>query len=309
MTYINTLSPSDNQKFKQAILLGYFDDYEKDPRKWKHTFAGAFIWKNPTRIKVLEVFRELLGHIPTWEDLTDMNLEDFAEAIQNGRSANTVKNRFAIVKAVINRHIFEVNIPSRIFSHILTAREEPSQSVYRTEEEIRRIHDYRPQTPTEEAVRKYFLIEAFTGARNCDSVRLSPSNCDMDTNTLTYISKKTKTQITLPVHAKLMMLLCTRTQEMPTLLTFNLTLRKICQRCGINETRTLFYHGAEQTKEKWEFVGSHTGRRSFATNLYLRGADPATIARFMGHSSPEITIRRYILAYREVSDQIMAFFN
>ncbi len=240
MKYINSLSPNDNRKFKQAIKLGYFDDYEKDPREWKHTFAGAFIWKNPTRTRVLEVFRELLGHVPTWDDLTDMNLEDFAEAIQNGRSANTVKNRFAIVKAVINRHIFEVKIPSRRFNQILSQREEPSQSVFITADEIERIYNYQPRSAVEESVRKYFLIEAFTGARNCDSVRFKPSNCDIDTNTLTYISKKTKTQITLPVHSKLMTLLFTRTHETPTLLTFNLTLRKICQRCGITEERTLF---------------------------------------------------------------------
>ena len=40
---------------------------------------------------------------------------------------------------------------------------------------------------------------------------------------------------------------------------------KICKNCGIDEETSIFYHGVQQVKPKWKFVGSHTARRSFAT--------------------------------------------
>lgn len=39
----------------------------------------------------------------------------------------------------------------------------------------------------------------------------------------------------------------------------------------------------------WKFISSHTARRSFATNLYLRGGDLYMISKLMGHSSVTMT--------------------
>ena len=297
------------QKYRAAINRGYFDDYEKDPRAWKHTFAGAYVWKCPKRVSVIEEFRELLGHIPTWEDITDMNLEDLVEVLTKKYSVNTVKNRLGEFKAVITRHIFEVDIPSKRYQSILTGKTEPTNNVYLNEDEVERIYRYKPINHAERYARKIFLIEAYTGARNCDSVRLTKNHCDMETNTLTYVSQKTKTKITLPIHKHLMELLSETRVPSLSLPQFNDTLRKICSKCGVSDDKTLFRRGEERTGEKYQFVSSHTGRRSFATNLYLRGADPVTIARLMGHSSPEITIKSYILAFREISPEVMMFFN
>ncbi|UVV52623.1 hypothetical protein NXY15_24270 [Bacteroides thetaiotaomicron] len=53
--------------------------------------------------------------------------------------------------------------------------------------------------------------------------------------------------------------------------TFNNNIRNICRKAGITEAVKVFKAGKEVEGEKWEFVSSHTARRSFATNLYLRG--------------------------------------
>lgn len=307
-----TLSYIEKMKYRRAIHQGYFEGYDKDPIAWKHTFAGAFVWKNPTRIKVLDLFKGLLGHTPTWEDITDINLEEFSDELKKHYTANTLKNRFAEVKAVVNRHRFEVDIPSHRFVDILKAKEEPSQSVFLTEEEVNRIYKFQPRSNVQRYVRRIFLIEAYTGARNCDSVRLSRDNCDMKTDTISYVSQKTKTRVILPVHRNLMELLNDRVDYSTwhiTLVEFNDTLKQICELCGINDKRLLYRRGEEQIGPKWKFVSSHTGRRSFATNLYLRGADPTTIARLMGHSSPEITVKRYIVAFRDLNDSVLDFFH
>src|SRR5690606_15047234 len=36
---------------------------------------------------------------------------------------------------------------------------------------------------------------------------------------------------------------------------------------------------------RWKRVGTHTARRSFATNMYIAGVPPLTIMKFTGHKS------------------------
>jgi site-specific recombinase XerD len=62
-------------------------------------------------------------------------------------------------------------------------------------------------------------------------------------------------------------------------------------------------------KRKWEFVSSHTARRSFATNLYLRGADLYSISQMMGHASVEMTQNYLCCGLREQSAQVMEYFK
>lgn len=309
MIEIKGLSYEQNKKYQCAISQGYFDCYEEDPRKWKHSFVGAYIWKNPMRTSVLNVFRDMLGHVPEWSDLTDRNLEDLKDELSKTMCNNTLHNRFAELKAVINENIYEENIPSKRFTKVLKAKEEPPQNIYLSENEIERIHNYSPQSDYEEYVRKIFMIEALTGARNVDSKRLNRSCVHEDTDSVRYVSQKVKKEIVLPVHRHLMSYLADPINLDLCLSTFNRTLRDICHNCGINEVVTLFKEGVWSTKEKWEFVSSHTGRRCFATNLFIRGADPSLIAKYMGHSSPDITIKRYIVGFRQADETVLKFFK
>ena len=305
------LTYEERRKYRNAIKRGYFDDYEQNPREWKHTFVGAYLWKNPRRVKVIDRLSKMLGHKPTWDDITDINLEDFAEVIANEYSPNSRKTIFAELKAVINRHRFERPIESKRFGDILKQREERSGAVWLTEDEIMRIHEYKPTSSQEEKAKRMFLIEAWTGARKCDAARLTTDNCDIDTNTLTYMSQKTHTLITVPVHECIMPYL--RDNERGSRMSlshYNEKLRDICQAVHIDETITIYRAGAEQTLPKYSFVSSHTGRRSFATNLYVKyHADVSQIAQWMGHSSPQITMQRYILGYIKADERTMQFFR
>ena len=185
----------------------------------------------------------------------------------------------------------------------------PSQHIYLSEQEVEVIHYYYPQTEREQFVKKVFMIEALTGARNVDSLRMRRDNCNEQTDSITYISQKTKTQISLPVHRWLMQYLVDKTDLEISPQAFNDTLRGICEKCGFNEELTLYVRDQWVTGPKWIFVSSHTGRRSFATNLFIRGADPSLIAKYMGHSSPDITIKSYIVGYRQADERVLSFFK
>lgn len=89
--------------------------------------------------------------------------------------------------------------------------------------------------------------------------------------------------------------------------TFNNNIRNICRKAGITEAVKVFKAGKEVEGEKWEFVSSHTARRSFATNLYLRGADLYSISQMMGHASVEMTQNYLCCGLREQSAQVMEY--
>lgn len=91
--------------------------------------------------------------------------------------------------------------------------------------------------------------------------------------------------------------------------TFNNNIRNICRKTGITEAVKIFKAGKEVEGEKWEFVSSHTARRSFATNLYLRGADLYSISQMMGHASVEMTQNYLCCGLREQSAQVMEYFK
>lgn len=91
--------------------------------------------------------------------------------------------------------------------------------------------------------------------------------------------------------------------------TFNATIRSICRNCGITERIKLYQAGEFSTGAKWEYVSSHTARRSFATNLYLRGADLYSISVLMGHSSTTMTENYIVCGLRKMPGNVLKYFS
>lgn len=306
MIELQSLTFDENKKYQAAISRGYLENYT---REWRHTFVGAYLNKNPLFTKVIDTFRNIIGHIPTWSDITDTNLKDWRDELMKNHSPNSVKTIMAQIKAVINDNIEEYDIPSKRYAKILSAKSQPTQSVYINLEELSKILNYDPVSRRERYVKKIFCIEALTGARIEDAMRLSLNNCNLETRNLSYVAMKTHTNIILPMHESVYEYLADPYKEKIGNPRFNANLRQICRKCGINDTVTIFKAGKETTGEKWQFVTSHTGRKSFATNLYLNKVDPLTISKMMGHANPEMTVKRYIIAPPEIDENTKNFFR
>ena len=56
------LTPEQQEKYANAIRQGYFATYDGYP--WRHTFYGAWIWKHPGRVKVVNIFKGIVGRPP-----------------------------------------------------------------------------------------------------------------------------------------------------------------------------------------------------------------------------------------------------
>lgn len=296
-----------------AAKRGYFNMQCDDINTWKNSFVGRFLARWPKCAKTIDVFASVLGHVPTWDDITDSNLRDLREALSQGRCPSSVKTMCAQLKAVINANAYEVHSgkdPLAIcdIAGALKVKRNTSDAVYLTQAELERLHNVATINGNERYVKRVFMVEALTGARHIDAERITARHCNG--GSLTYRAVKTGRPVVVPMHKWLAAYLDEDNEAPVTrLATFNDLLRSLCCRAAINGAVTLTRRGEEQQGPKWRFVSSHTGRRTFATLLFLHGTDVPTIARLMGHSDPQVTWRNYICAEKEVDEHTLRFFN
>lgn len=195
---------------------------------------------------------------------------------------------------------------------MLTPRKCAVQNVYLTEEEIEKIVEYQPKNDREALVQAQFIIGAKTLARHSDFMQFDESN--IVGGNLVYVSQKTKIQASIPASDTLLRFLKAQKEILAKGVevsddSFNDIIRRICMKCDIDEPVKLYRRGETATKPKWEYVSSHTARRSGCTNLYLRGLDLFTIAKLAGHTNPKTTANYICCGVRELPQEAKEYFT
>lgn len=259
--------------------------------------------------KLAERFHEANGVDMDWDNISKATLARFVEHLQTVVARSTARHYCAIVKSTLSLYDDVVELP-RGWQDTLRVKKEDSEQVYLSDDEIKLLLNYIPQSPNEEYVVTAFLIGCLTGARHSDYIRFTMDN--ISNGFLRYTSQKTRTSATLPVAPALPRLL-TKLASLPENdmadSTFNRILRHICHNAGISEHVRIYRRGQESTSRKWNLVSSHTARRSFASNLYLRGCDIMSISMMMGHASVDMTRGYIVCGLRSLPDNVTAYFK
>ena len=280
-------------------------DRDLTVEQWRKTLVGVFCAKHSNLGAIMRLY-ESLGKVPEWNDLTKPNLAEYKRYLLTRVARNSASAYLHQIAAIMAIH--EDDIPAKDFRGVLALKKEPSQHVALTEEEVAMIHRYIPQTTAEADIKRAFMLECLCGARSCDIARLTVGN--ISDGWLTYVSQKTKTETSVPVHKLLMeYLLKPAHRNDYKRAVVNRVIKRICQRCGITQMVKLYTKGKWQTRPKYELVGSHTARRSFATQLAQRNVPVPTISKLMGHSDVKMTSKYICVDSRNIGDDAMAFFN
>ena len=288
-------------------------------------FEQVFRQKYPkTANRVLGIFEEANGCKAEFETITKPNLSAFVDILCEKVSASSARTYVAQMKAVINLYLEECNL-AKGWEKMMTVKNDVSEQIYLTDEELNRVIHYQPDTRTEAIVQQQFILSCLIGARHGDILRLTDKN--IRDGHVCYVSEKTHIKAQVPLAEVAERIL---TGEYRTRLVlfdekdfekfayqdrvcdshFNDTIRNICCKCKINNEITLYKRGQNVTAPKWKFVSSHTGRRTCATLLYLHGCDIYSISRILAHSSVEMTAQKYIMApLRTLSQETLAYFS
>lgn len=271
------------------------------------SFEQEFERKNPNRIQILRFMREAIGvEEVMWKDLTTLNLGKVREFISSKVAGNSACTYLAILKAFLTLYKDEDVIPCKDHVKPLKVKRVPSEQVVLSAEEISRIEAYRPNTDEEKWVKAQFLCEYYCLARSSDIQKLTAENIQGDF--ITYVSVKTKIGTTVPLHKNFIKYFRQRGKTLDRS-SFNRIIKRICKNVGITENVSLYYHGKWQTRPKYELIGSHTARRSGATELAKRDVPIATISKLMNHSNTLITSRYIFADTRNLGEEAMDFFN
>ncbi len=185
---------------------------------------------------------------------------------------------------------------------------EEIHNIYLNETELQKLKDFDfSNKPYLDRVRDGFLCLAWTCSRISDIGKVNNIRNGM----IYYNQQKTNKKVVIPVHPVVDEILKKYDGNLPIISDqkFNDYLKEVCRLAGIDEkhtfTRTVGGKLVSETKAKYELVSSHTGRRSFCTNMYKRGLDTMMIRSISGHKT-EKSFLTYIKISEEEHAEMMA---
>lgn len=310
MNFISKLFSASRNSETKAPQPVNIPDRLDEPKQT--TLKEAMSLKYPAYAdRILGMFEAANLCEATWENLTKVRLQRFIDYMGERIAPNSVSQYATKLKAVLNLYSEEVELP-RGYDKVLSPKKEKVQNVYLTEEEIQRIVNYQAKNDREALVQAQFCIGVLTLARHSDFMNFDESNIIGDN--LVYVSQKTKIQSSIPTSPTLLKFIKAQKEIMSKGVTisdkaFNATIRRICAKCGIDEPIKLYHRGEMAVKPKYEFVSSHSARRSGVTNLYLRGLDLLTISKIAGHTDTKTTLGYVCCGVRELPQEAKDYFS
>ena len=278
------------------------------------TLSEALRMKYPQNGIIAVKWTEATGTPFLWRSLTKPNLACFSAWLCNNMAQSSARQYCAKLKAIIEPYTDDVDLP-RDWRKYLTIKDDESQHTYLTENEIRRIIEYKPDTLTEATVQQQFILGCLTGARHSDYSRFTEANIT-PTGNLVYVSQKTHIKAELPLSPIAReILFATGTpfsgayKREVSDTTFNDVIRNICKLCDIDQEIQLYRKGEFWRGPKYEAISSHTSRRSFVTCLYLRCRDLFLVSKLCGHSSTTMTERYCCCSTEALTELAMQYFT
>ena len=218
--------------------------------------------------------------------------------IKESFTANSVGKHIRILKLMLNEARKQGYNTSTYYKsfHVFT---EDTDAVYLDESELElmRNTDFS-KSPYLDRIRDWFLLLAWTGSRFSDLEKVDKTN--IKDGFISFRQQKTNTKVTIPIHPVVLEILEKYEYNLPTPISnqrFNEYIKEVGKLSGINnmESTTITKGGKLITEKypKWQLISSHTGRRSFCTNMYKRGLPTLMIMSISGHKT-EKSFLKYI---------------
>jgi len=179
---------------------------------------------------------------------------------------------------------------------------EEVDNVYLNETELQILRDYDfSAIPHLDRVVDWFLLLAWTASRISDKNQLG----NIKNGFIKYEQQKTGNSVYIPVHPVVTEIIAKYNGQLPEQISdqkINDYIKDACKLAGINEIKSITrIRGGKKVMEtmpKYDLISSHACRRSFCTNMYLRGMDTLMIMAISGHK----TLKSFLI-YIKVSQQ------
>lgn len=262
----------------------------------------------------IEEFEKQKGFAIMSNNIDEKLFLDFMDSVRS--KLNRINSVWSIQKAFkatlheISR-LYKIDVfkPGEELSNRDKVQSENADAIYLNMEQIQQIIEFEPEEDRLYNAKFIFMTLLFTGCRESDVYKIYPetkhSAKGISFNYVRYIAQKTETEILCPILKPLQDMYDENKGKPPRKISqqkLNLYIKEIASRCGLdNEVVTTYTDskGKKQMikKKLHEFVTSHTGRRSFITNL-INFIPLPTLTKITGHKLQDKSI---IFAYNKMT--------
>jgi integrase len=290
-------------------LIGFIDQFVQDcetgvrlsPKRQKLKTSSISSYK--TTQSMLIKFQKHTKTILTLKDFSQSDIDKFSDflIIDEELAMNTHAKSMMDLLQIIKYAVKQKKIPAAKMVELeFDTRREDTDSIYLTEDEILQLLDINDfDDPIHEQVRDVFVLGCFTGMRFSDYSKIDTSA--IRNNRLEFVQKKTGGKVTIPIHPVVNTILKKYDNILP-LVPENNEFNRIIKIVGeklaclhVPFTKQVTYKRelTEFVAMKYQYLQTHTARRSFCSNEYLKGTEPLIIMSISGHKSHK-SFMRYI---------------
>jgi integrase len=308
--YLTKITKVERSENKKRSFWGYYDTFITRMKNGTRTNLSK---GTPLSPRTIFQFENLKRHLQNFEQKKKYKVEfetidlyfyklfiDYV-TIDLDTSPNTIGKLITNLKVFL-REAFEDGLTTNnIFTHRkFKSIKFSSDTVYLTNEEIQEMQNLDLSKELRlERVRDMFVIGCYTGLRFSDFTQIKPKH--IGNGMIEIVQSKTGNTVVIPMTEAVVKILKKYDNALPKISNqkFNKYLYEVCQKCTLLEKEVTIkgMKGGKVTssfKPKYEFVSSHTGRRSFATNEYKAGdLEISEIMSLTGHKT-EKSFYRYI---------------
>jgi integrase len=293
---------------KGKILLKSVMDYDKALRK--HLKNTETLFKISLTFSALKSSGNFIQNLELYLTKHAVNADG-----KKGFSLNAKGKQMKNVKAFLNWCFMKEYCPPFSLKHIVKYSEEVD-NIYLTVEEIDRLYSLKELSMDEEHTRDLFIVGCETGLRFSDFVRIK--NEHIDNNYISLFQAKVKSKVTVPISSKLKLILEKYHYNLPQrsnkdLTDFNIQIRNLAALAEINNSiviqQTRGINREEKFYKKYELISSHTCRRSFCTNKFLKGIPVKVIMAVSGHKTEKAFMKYIKLNNEEIVKAFSEMFD
>jgi site-specific recombinase XerD len=229
------------------------------------------------------------------ENITEALLEDFQSFMYTKQDLNTQSTQkyVGIFKMFLNWCVKRKHTANADFRNFTPIRQPDSLKVIMTKSDLEAIRsvdlkdkDYLKNT------RSLFLLACSTGLRYSDFSRVKSQHLKKDGSGYLLEIRQTKTEdyVSIPLNPEALGIVRDLIEGRVHPISnqkMNNYVKELCRMAGVDEDfEVTKYKGKDKTlhiQPKYELVTTHTGRRTFATNLLNNGVPAEVVMQFTGH--------------------------
>lgn len=269
---------------------------------------------NTLRKQLIKLEKEM-GKAVYTNEFDEQYYHMFIEQVreQNNR-LHSVRNAYKSLRATLRKIALKYKV--KVFDLTLELPQNKKvneirkvDKVYLNYEQIQKLIDYEPENERYRNTKMIFLTLFFTGTRYSDVFKVQPqyhySKNGIEFSYARFVTQKNNKEVIIPILKPLADAIKAnggKTAYKVHETMFNKDIKEIIALCGIVDEHTLSFTNSYgeikfETKKFFQFVSSHTGRRSFVTNLINQ--IPVTILTKI--TSHELRDNSIIFSYNKIS--------